>query len=477
MGVKRTMAGLLGGVSLAACALMPTDTVAPVAPLPERVSIPFEEIDDSVSWEYTPAPENLEAREWFQDAKFGVFLHWGLYSQLAGSRNKGGAEWIMHYGEIPAHKYERLAEFFYPHAFDADEWVKAFKDAGAQYVTFTTKHHDGFALYDSEVSDYNVVDATPFERDIVRELKEACDRHGLKFFVYYSQLDWHHEDYYPRGRTGRSAGRPDEGNWTDYLDYQDAQLAELFSNYGEIGGVWFDGWWDHKDTELRNKWRLQQTYEMIHALQPQALIINNHHMKPFPGEDVQPFERDLPGQRTFSLNTTYVSENLPLETAETMNGSWGFSLKDSRFKSTKRLVRTLVGAAGRNANFLLNTGPMPDGRIQPENMQTYVEIGEWLKVHGEGVYGTRGGPVAPQDWGVTTQTHESIYVHVMDWAEAGVPVPLDVDVVGATLLATGEAIGMTKSDDGTLLLDVPQDIRDRYVTVIKLERAEAIPTE
>ena len=226
---------------------------------------------------YTPSPENLAARAWFQDAKFGIFLHWGLYSQLGGGGNMGIAEWIMNDAQIPAKHYERLARFFNPTQFDADAWVRNFKAAGAHYVVITAKHHEGFAMYASKTSSYNVVDATPFKRDPLAELAVACRKHGLKLFFYYSQLDWHHPDYFPLGETGHGAERPFAGDWDRYIDYQDAQLKELLSNYGPIGGIWFDGWWDQKDTAMRDRWKLSSTYELIHSLQPAALVGNNHH--------------------------------------------------------------------------------------------------------------------------------------------------------------------------------------------------------
>ena len=245
---------------------------------------------------YVPDESNLAARRWFQDAKFGIFIHWGLYSELGGVGSDGLPEWIMNDLKIPARQYERLAQFFNPTQFDADAWVGAFKDAGARYVIITSKHHDGFAMFHSKASAYNVVDATPFKRDPIKELADACEKNGIKLFFYYSQLDWHSPDYYPRGATGHYAGRPENGNWEQYLEYEDQQLAELLSNYGAIGGIWFDGWWDQERTSMRDRWRLDRTYRSLHSLQPAALIINNHHQAPYPGEDVQTFEQDLPGQ-------------------------------------------------------------------------------------------------------------------------------------------------------------------------------------
>ncbi len=424
--------------------------------------------ETSPEWSYEPTKSNLEAREWFQDAKFGIFIHWGVYSELGGAGEEGIAEWVMERKKIPIDKYERLTQFFNPVGFDAEEWVLAFKSAGARYVTITSKHHDGFAMYDSKVSDYNIVERTPFGRDVIAELKEACDKHGLKLFFYYSQLDWHHPDYYPRGMTGNVyTGRPESGDWDNYIDYMNAQLTELLTNYGEIGGIWFDGWWDQKDTSMRERWRLQETYELIHRLQPQALIISNHHVTPFPGEDAQPFEQDLPGENTAGFNTSHISR-LPLEMAQTMNGSWGFNLIDDNFKSTDQLIRTLVAAAGRNANFLMNTGPMPNGELQPENVQTYKEIGEWMSTYGESIYGTRGGPISPRPWGVTTQKEGTVYVHVFDWDDGILPLQLDADVDKATLMSNGKSIAFDRADNA-YLLKLPDDVRSGPVTVIRLD--------
>ena len=420
-------------------------------------------------WEYTPAPENLAAREWFQDAKFGVFLHFGLYSQLGGAGSPGLAEWIMHEKKIPAKQYQRLAEFFNPEKFDADQWVRGFKTAGARYVVITSKHHDGFALFDSKVSDFDAVDATPFGRDILAELAEACRRHGLKLFFYYSQLDWRHPDYFPRGRTGQHAGRPEGGEWERYLAYQNAQVRELLTQYGPIGGIWFDGWWDQEEGPYRTRWNLKRTYEMIHKLQPGAMIANNHHQLPFPGEDYQAFERDLPGENAMGFNAAPIGK-LPLEMAETMNGSWGFSLTDDQYKSPEQLVRTMVGAAGRNSNFLLNTGPMPDGRIQPENMETLAEIGRWLEVHGASIYGTRGGPLAPQPWGVTTTGEDgTVYVHLLDWEAGKLFVPLPGRFSRASLVAGGAKVPLRRARGG-IELDVAPKQAGEWVRVIALKR-------
>jgi alpha-L-fucosidase len=212
---------------------------------------------------------------------------------------------------------------------------------------------------------------------------------------------------------------------------------------------------------------LQETYELIHRLQPQAMIISNHHVTPFPGEDAQPFEQDLPGENSAGFNTSHISE-LPLEMAQTMNGSWGFNLIDNNFKSTNQLIRTLVAAAGRNANFLMNTGPMSNGELQPENVQTYEEIGEWMSTYGESIYGTRGGPISPRPWGVTTQKDGTVYVHVLDWDDEVLPLPLDADIDKATLMFNGKSVAFDRADSG-YFLKLPDDARSGPVTVIRLE--------
>lgn len=445
--MRRSWLGFLAAVSASALV---------GSPIAAQQSSPASANEGSApSTTYQPTPGNLAAREWFQDAKFGIFLHWGLYSLLGGSGSAQGAEWIMENNRIPAAKYERLAKFFDPRKFDADAWVKSFKAAGANYIVITSKHHDGFAMFDSATSPYNIVKATPYARDPMAELAAACRKYGVKLFFYYSQLDWHHPDYFPRGRTGNYAGRAFKGDWDKYLDYQDAQLRELLTKYGPIGGIWFDGAWDQKQAPIAERWKLERTYRLIHRLQPTALIVNNHHLAPIPGEDYQTFERDLPGQNTMGFNAGSEIGALPLEMAETMNGSWGFSLTDDKYKAPAKLVATLVSAAGRNANFLLNTGPMPNGEIQPENAETFRQIGAWLKTHGESIYGTRGGPVAPRSWGVTTQRGKTVYVHLLEPHDGRIFVPLTGGVKGARLLVGGAQVAVSPVAGGIELTGIP----------------------
>jgi alpha-L-fucosidase len=391
---------------------------------------------------YTPAPENLANREWFQDAKFGLFVHWGVYSVL------GVEEWVMQKNEIDKATYEKVASFFNPVEFDADEWVRMAKGAGMQYITITSKHHDGFAMFDSKHTDWDIVDRTVYGKDVLAQLAEACRKHGLRLFFYYSQLDWYQDDYYPRGWTGQYSGRPDQGDWDAYIDFMNAQLTELLTNYGPVAGIWFDGWWDRKEAN----WRLRETYDLIHRLQPGAMIGSNHHLAPNPGEDFQMFEKDLPGHNTAGFSGEASVGQLPLETAETMARYWGFSLQDKAYKPADELIRYLVRAAGYNSNFLLNVGPMPNGKIQPEFVATLGAIGDWTERHGESIYGTRGGPIPPQNWGVTTHKDDRVFVHVLDWQQDTLLIPnLDRPIQRVRSFPDGAALDWEATEFGTLL--------------------------
>jgi alpha-L-fucosidase len=408
---------------------------------------------------YHPAPENLRARDWFQDAKFGLFIHWGVYSVL------GKGEWVMNNTQMPVREYEKLPVRFNPVKYDPAEWVALAKQAGMRYITITSKHHDGFAMFGTKQSKWNIVDATLYGKDVLKPLSEECRRQGLRLFFYHSHLDWHHPDYYPLGRTGHASSRPEGGDFNRYLDYMDAQLTELLTGYGDIAGVWFDGIWDRRDAD----WRLRRTYDLIHKLRPAALIGNNHHLAPFAGEDFQMFEKDLPGKNTAGFNAESKIGDLPLETCETINGAWGYNSEDHNFKSTEQLVHYLAKAAGNNANFLLNVGPKPDGTIQDEFRTRLTEMGTWLGKNGESIHGTRGGPITPRPWGVTTQKANKTYVHVLDWPDEllvlqGLPKP----VKRAVLLGSGRPVKLQLLDGG-LLLQLPKADRDPIDTVVVLE--------
>jgi len=403
---------------------------------------------------YHPTAENLKAREQFQDEKFGIFLHWGLYSMM------GTTEWIMTNRDINYKEYPKLAKTFYPSEFDADAWVKAIKAAGAKYITITTRHHDGFSLFKTATSSYNSVDGTPFKRDIIKEIADACQRNGIKLHLYYSHLDWGREDY-PVGRTGTGTGRPKEKvNWASYYKFMNTQLTELLTNYGKVGAIWFDGWWDHDSDAKPFDWQLEEQYALIHKLQPQCLIANNHHHTPFPGEDIQIFERDLPGENKAGLSGQSIGR-LPLESCQTINEHWGYNITDTLYKSPKELIQMLVRAAGKNANLLLNIGPEPGGALPELALNRLQSLGKWLNQYGETIYGTRGGFVGPHEWGVSTQRGNKLYIHILNCMDSSLFIPTgNHKIKSATVFGANKRVNFTKTGNGiTLNIDtVPTDI-------------------
>lgn len=363
--------------------------------------------------DYVPTPENLRARAAFDSARFGMFIHWGPSSIL------GSGEWVMNERNIKVDDYTLLAKFFNPIDFDAKAWVSTAKNAGMKYITLITRHHDSFSLWDTKQSDFNIMN-TPFKRDVVKEIAEECHKQGIKICFYYSLLDWRREDYqWETGRTGKGTGRKGPSDWNSYVKFMKAQLTELLTNYGPVSAIWFDGHWDQLDNDTdktqasKVNWHYDEIYSLIHELQPDCLVGNNHHLSPLPGEDFQMFERDLPGENKRGYSGQAVSI-LPLETCETINGSWGFNITDDKHKSASDLIHYLVRAAGYGANLLLNVGPMPNGQILPEHVELLNQVGKWTKENGATIYGTKGGFLRPQNWGAITQKGDTYYVHVFN---------------------------------------------------------------
>ena len=369
----------------------------------------------SKAQKYVPSSENLESRKWFQNARFGLFVHWGVYSIL------GDGEWVMNNQNISISEYEKLPTFFNPIDYDPVEWVSMVKKAGMKYITITSRHHDGFSMFDTKMSDYDIVQSTPYGKDIIKLLAEECRKQGIKLFFYYSLLDWNRDDYFPRGRTGKGIAERGKGKWESYIKFMKGQIRELLTQYGEIGGIWFDGHWDQRERDgtkfgdSKVDWHYDDLYGMIHELQPQALIGNNHHIGVISGEDFQMFEKDLPGKNTTGFGTPEDQiGSLPLEVCETINGSWGFNLQDRKHKSNKELIHYLIRAAGYGSNLLLNVGPMPNGKIQLEHKAALKAIGKWLGKNGNTIYETRKGPFIPNENFVSTQKGNSIYLHVLN---------------------------------------------------------------
>lgn len=413
---------------------------------------------------YVPTAENLAAREKFSDRRFGIFLHWGLYSMFAQG------EWYMTNADINCHEYAKSMEAFYPHNFNADEWIKAFKEAGARYICFTSRHHEGFSMWDTKVSDYNIMN-TPYGKDIIKALADACHKQDMGLHFYYSHLDWTRDDY-PIGRTGRGTGRTGKANWASYYKFMNAQLTELLTNYGKVDCIWFDGVWDHDSDSIPFDWQLEEQYALIHSIQPACLVGNNHHQTPVAGEDIQIFERDVPGENKAGLSGQEVSR-LPLETCQTMNGMWGYKVVDQNYKSTTELIRLLARTSAKGANLLLNIGPQPDGNLPATALSRLREMGVWLNVNGEAIYGTDGMPFAEGgDSIVCTKTDDTIYMHVLSDKVKTLPaLTLDKKVKAVTALADGKEIAF-KQKKGVLSIseiDVPAGSAD-YVIVIKTKK-------
>ena len=405
---------------------------------------------------------------WFQDARFGMFIHWGLYSII------GKQEWVMHTDRIPVPEYEKLVPQFNPTRFDADAWVRTAAEAGQKYIIITSRHHDGFSMYDTALSDYKVTN-TPFRRDPLAELAEACTRHGVKLGFYVSLLDWHHPAYRFRAESGLA--------WADYIGFLHGQVRELCTQYGEVAAIWFDGDWPRSALDPDRDYFLaggsfeyEKLYGMIHELQPDAVIENNRHAEPMPGEDLQGFEQDLPGENTTGFNETTIY-GLPIQVCMTINDHWGWSRDDRNTKSARRLVHVLAKSASVGGNLLLNVGPTPEGEIPALHQERLREVGRWLAQNGDGIYYTRAGVIPPTRETVSTRRGDRHFIHVLDYVSdcvilAGVP----EHIHHARLVASGRALEIERegenffvsADSDRTTICIPPDLRDPHDTVIEL---------
>lgn len=376
------------------------------------------------------------AMDWWREARFGMFIHWGPVS-LRGTEigwSRGGERpGIGGRGEVPLEEYDNLWRSFDPVDFDADEWVALAKAAGMKYLVFTTKHHDGFPMFDSAVGHPDIMD-TPFGRDIVRELADACHRGGLRLGFYYSPPDWRHPDYL----TERHAS---------YIEYLHEQLRELCANYGAVDIIWFDGL-----QGSATDWDSPRLFEEIRALQPEVLINNRAGLPGDFGTPEQTIGRYDPAT--------------PWESCITICQQWAWR-PDDNLKSLDECVGTLVRCAGGDGNLLLNVGPMPTGAIEPRQVERLRGIGKWLRAHGETIYGTRGGPFRPGPWGATTCRGEAVYVHVLDpGARSVVLPPMDARIVSARVRAGG-SVEVAQSAD-RIVLDLAERSRHALDTIVEL---------
>ena len=415
---------------------------------------------------YQPSEGNLQARKDFVQERFGIFLHWGIYASYAQG------EWYLNTGKLNKNEYAKAASGFYPAKYNAKEWAKAFKDAGAGYVTITSRHHDGFSMFDTKASDYNIVKATPYGKDVIKALDEACLEEGLKLQFYYSILDWEREDY-PLGESGRFTGRKgDKQDYESYFAFMKTQVKELLTQY-HTRALWFDGYWDHKRDAKPFEWRMPEFYDYIHSIKPECLICNNHHIAPIEGEDYQTFERDLPGRNTAGFSEGQaVSEIIPLEMCQTMNHSWGYSVADQDYKSVGTLVRLLAQCVSMNSNLLLNIGPQANGELPTAALERLKGMGEWMKVNGEAIKGCGPGPIAEQEWGVSTAPigdGKTFYIHLFKnpGAVVEIPVAKRAKVKSVTALSDGSQIAVRKVGE-RLFLTVPGDVPEDSDFVIKV---------
>ena len=429
-------------------------------------------IDMSAQITYQPADKNIEARKTFQDNKFGMFIHWGLSSVL------GNGEWVMNNRKIKIEDYKRYLRVFNPVDFDAEKWALAAKNAGMKYMVFITRHHDGFSNWDTKFSDWKITN-TPYGKDALKMLAEACKKYDMKLGLYYSTLDWSRNDYpYETGRTGQYSGRTEKSNYASYLQFMKNQLTELLTNYGSIMSIWFDGHWDQTNQEgaanraSRIDWKYDEIYGLIHKLQPACMIGNNHHLDPITGEDFQMFEKDLPGENKSGLSFQQPSDAMPLETCETMNDSWGYNITDRNYKTVKQIIQLLVNAAGRNANLLLNVGPMPNGEIQKEFTDTLLAAGKWLDKYGASVYNTRGKLLPPQPWGVVTRHDKQVYVHLLQQPQTSfLLLPgFSESISSVEAMGTGKKLKWNKVPEGIFIYhEFPMEEKIDYVIQVNVK--------
>lgn len=412
-----------------------------------------------VDWQQLYGKSHDRRMKWWREARFGMFIHWGVYSVPAGvwdgtNVTHHGAEWIMNgtAGRISMADYEKLPAQFNPVKFNADDWVSIAKNAGMKYIVITAKHHDGFAMFHSQASAFNIYDATPFKRDPLKELADACARAHIKLGFYYSQAqDWNH----PGGAASGGHWDPaQDGDMDEFIDKVDVpQIKELFSNYGKVAVIWWD-------TPIGMTPARAEKLLPLLKMQPDIISNNRLDSKKLTGDYLTP-ENKIP---TNSLATDW-------ETCMTMNHTWGYRSYDHDWKSTATLLQNLIDIASKGGNFLLNVGPTSEGLIPEPSVERLKEVGEWMKVNGAAIYGTTKSPLATTpDWGRVTRDGNTLYLHVFDWPANGqLVVPgLKKTVRSAKLLATGEKLIVTPGPDGPVIT-VPPTAPDKISSTVVLK--------
>ncbi len=415
-----------------------------------------------------------ERMEWWREARFGMFIHWGAYSMLGGEYNDsicwGGAEWVMDKLDMTIEEYEKFPQTFNPVKFDAKAWVSLAKNAGMNYIVLTSKHHDGFCLWDSKVTTYDIMDTSPFKRDIVKELAEECKKEGIKFCLYHSITDWHHPQaqsiFYPHYNVGQKDQTKSNPEFPEYFkNYLKPQVEELLTNYGDIGVVWFDGEWISDYTTEMGK----EMYDFIRSIQPNT-IVNNRVDKGRNGMAGMNKEGNFAGDfgtPEKEVPATGIAEDW--EACFTMNGSWGYKPSDTNWKSTEYLIHSLVDIVSKGGNFLLNVGPDGLGVIPEESVVRLNEIGDWIGQNAESIYGAKASPFERPEWGRYTSKAGVVYAHVFDWPKDGnLVLDANVKVKSATLLAGASQELVVNSDANGVTVQIPGEAPNKFASVIKL---------
>ena len=422
--------------------------------------------------------ERDQRMKWWREARFGMFIHWGLYAvpagEYKGQRSARIGEWIMEWANIPRAEYEPFAKQFNPVKFNAAEWVGLAKAAGMKYIVITSKHHDGFSMFDSAVSNYDIVDSTPYHSDPIKALAAEAKKQGMKFCFYYSILDWHYRSAYVDApgkdpTAGNRTTKMKPGGKEEYVKYMKAQLRELVTKY-DPAVLWFDGewqdWWTEEDG--------QDLYKFVRGLKPN-IIINNRVGKGRQGmQGMNKTDREYSGD--FGTPEQQIPVNgLPgvdWESCMTMNTTWGFKFYDEQWKSTETIVRNLIDIASKGGNYLLNVGPTAAGIIPQPSVERLRGVGRWMKANGEAIYGTTASPFAKQlAFGRATSKTGRVYLHVFDWPQDGkLRVPSwDAKVKRAYLLADPKEKLKLGSDDAGIILQLPARAVDPIATVVVLE--------
>jgi len=414
--------------------------------------------------------------QWWREARFGLFIHWGLYAVPAGTwqgkRINGIGEWIMDKANIPVDEYQQLTRQFNPVKFDAALWVRIAKDAGMKYLVITSKHHDGFCLFDSKATDYDVVDATPYGRSLLKQLSDECRKQGVKFCVYYSIMDWHHPSQYRGSDQHYNPTRMHEQRKGEYVEYMKTQLKELLTNC-DPAVLWFDGEWPKWWTEQDGR----EIYSYLRKLKPE-IIVNNRV-----GKGRKGMEGLNKGDQQYSGDFGTPEQQIPAtglagvdwESCMTMNKTWGYKSYDNQWKSARQLIRNLIDIASKGGNYLLNVGPTAKGEIPPASVERMQAIGQWMKVNGESIYGTQASPLAKTPWGRCTQKklangQTRLYLHLFDWPTDGKLIinALPGRPTAARLLDGGASLPV-KVGDGTVTVRLPAESPDAIATVIAID--------